>query len=199
MNFLSFLQEGIIVPPKLSIKTTDIKKLNKQFKGYSNPEIIFKADTGPHGSYVPALDQIIIYVDDSVQPEAIEAILQHEIIHSIQDKKSGMRMMQDIQKQQEQITALADYVDDLDDEEEIDPLMLANLEKQRTTLQNKMEFLNHEEMMTYSYMYAKMYKAKKFKVVLKQLQDEWLEWTDKKVSRKMMKYFAMYWQVRKDL
>ena len=204
MNFKNYIQEsqdiqeGIIVPPKLKIKTNDITSLNKQFKGH-NPEIKFKRDTGTHGEYIPALDQIIIYVDTTTEADAIEVILQHEIIHSIQDKKSGMRMAQDIQKQQQEITDLCSYVDDLDDDEVIDPKKLQVIMSLRQKLQVKMEFLNHEEEMTYAYMYAKMYKKLGFKKALKNLQDEWKEWTTKKPSNRMLKYFAMYWQLKDQL
>jgi len=199
MNFKNYIQEGIIVPPKIKIKTNDITSLNKQFKGYSDPEIKFEWDTGTHGEYIPALDQIIIYVDDTATPDIIEVILQHEIIHSVQDKKSGMRMALDIQKQQQEITNLSSYVDDLDDDEEIDVDLLQKIMSLKKKLQNKMEFLNHEEEMTYSFMYAKMYKNLGFKKAMKQLQDEWLEWTDKKPTNRMLKYFAMYWQLKDQL
>ena len=199
MDFKAFLNEGIIVPPKLDIKTNDIKKLNKQFKGYSNPAILFKSDTGPHGAYIPKLDQIVIYIDDEIQPSAIEAILQHEIIHSIQDKKSGMRMAKDIQDQQDKIRDLEDYVDDMDDDEEIDPVLLTKIMTLKQKLEIEMEHLNPEEEMVYSYMYAKMYKTQDFKTVLGTLQQEWKDWTNTKPSKRMLKYFGLYWQVRKDL
>ena len=199
MKFSSYLSEGIIVPPKLSIKTNDIKKLNKQFKGYKHPSITFQADTGPHGAYIPKLDKIIIYIDDEIQPETIESILQHEIIHSIQDMKSGMKMAKSIEKQQDKIRDLESYVDDLDDDEEIDPILLSNILQLKKKLEIDMEHLNPEEEMVYAYMYAKMYKSKDFKEVLEILQTEWLKWTNQKPTQRYLKYFALYWAVRKEL
>jgi len=199
MNFKAFLNEGIIVPPKLDIKTNDISKLNKQFKSYSNPSIIFKADTGPHGAYVPKNDQIIIYLVPDMETSAIEAILQHEVIHSIQDLRSGMKMAVDIQKQQDKIRDLESYVDDLDDDEEIDPVLLTQIMKLKQKLEIEMEHLNPEEEMVYAYMYAKMYKTLGFKVAFGNLQREWLEWTEQKPSKRLMKYFGLYWTVKGEL
>ena len=199
MNFKSYINEGIIVPPKLSITTNDIKKLNQQFKKYKNPDIIFKSDTGPHGAYIPKLDQIIIYVVQDQDPSSIETILQHEIIHTIQDQKSGMRMAKNIQDQMDKIRDLEDYVDDLDDDEEIDPVLLTQIMSLKNKLEIEMEHLNPEEEMTYAYMYVKMYKSLGLKVALGNLQKEWKEWTTKKPSNRMLKYFSMYWAVKDDL
>ena len=194
MKFKKYLQtEGVIVPDKINIKTTDIKKLNKQFK---DSIIEFKqSDGGPHGGYVPALDKIVIYVDPEMPTSALESLVQHEIIHLIQDKKSGGRMAASIQKEYEKLKEIEEYIEDLDDDEEV-PVDLVKLYQDLTV---KMEFLNPEEEMTYSYMYAKMYKNLPVKEVIKKMTDEWVKWTNQKPSKRMLKYFYSYWTIRKDL
>ena len=194
MRFKAYISEGVIVPPNLNIKTTDIKKLKKQFKGY----ITFKmSDGGAHASYIPENGNIVVYldVDGDMTPEVLEALIQHEIIHSIQDKKSGKKMAKSIQDDFKKLKEYNDYIQDMDDDEEVDPKII----KAYQTLIAKMDFLNHEEEMTYSYMYAKMYKSLSPKEVIDKMTKEWVKWTDKKPSKRMMKYFGSYWMVRKDL
>ncbi len=196
MRFKEFLQEGIIVPKKLNIKSNDVDELNKQFK---NEKIEFKWDTGPHGAYIPKLDKIIIYLVPDMEYDLIATLISHEVIHLTQDMKSGMRMGAVIQKEQDEIRNLAGYLDDLDDDEEVSDELLAKLEKMKKDIEIKMDHLNPEEEMAYAYMYAKMYQTQPFKKVLKGLSDEWVSWTNQKPSKRMLKYFGMYWMIRKDL
>ena len=194
MRFKKYLQtEGVIVPDKINIKTTNIDNLNKQFK---HSIIEFKlSDGGPHAGYVPALDKIIVYVDPEMPTSALEALIQHELIHLLQDKKSGGRMASNIQKEFEKLREIEEYINDLDDDDKV-PIELVKL---YNDLKTKMEFLNPEEEMAYSYMYTKMYKKLPVKEVIKKMSNEWKEWTSKKPSKRMLKYFYSYWIIRKDL
>lgn len=195
MDFKNYLHEAVIVPPKLSIKTNDIKKLEKQFK---NTIITFEiSDGGTHAAYVPENESIIVYLDKDgdTPPAALEAIIQHEIIHSIQDDKSNMRMADNIQIGFEQLRAMNKEILSIDDDEEIDPKLV----KKYQDLVAKMDFLNPEEEMAYAYMYVKMYKELNLKELLKKMTAEWVKWTNKKPSKKMLKYFYSYWMIRKEL
>ncbi|MCD6435955.1 MAG: hypothetical protein J7L15_06160 [Clostridiales bacterium] len=201
MSFKNYLQdtqninEGIIVPPKLNIKTLDIKKLNKQFQ---NTIISFQmSDGGAHASYVPENEEIIVYLDadGGMDFNTLEALIQHEIIHSTQDQKSGMRMADAIQKDFKKLRILNAKVASCEDGEELCPVLI----KDYKNLIAKMDFLNHEEEMAYAYMYAKMYKSLSIKDVLKKMADEWVGWTNKSPSKRMMKYFGSYWMIKDDL
>lgn len=195
MRFKSYLLEGIIVPEKISINTLDINKLNKQFK---DTIISFeKSDGGAHAAYVPENEEIIVYLDadGEMDTKTLETLVQHEVIHSIQDNKSGMRMADVIQKDYEKLRAMNLEVANLKDDDEISPEFM----KKYKELEAKMNFLNPEEQMAYAYMYAKMYKKLSIKEVMKKMTDEWKKWSNQKPSKKMLKYFYSYWTVRKDL
>lgn len=194
-QYCQSLREGIIVPPKLNIKTLDIKKLNKQFQ---NTIISFEmSDGGMHAAYVPENEEIIVYldVDGEMNIPSLEAVLQHEIIHSIQDDKSGMRMAKSIQTDYEKIRDMNAEVAKYADGEEIPPTLTKNYEE----LEAKMNFLNPEEEMAYAYMYAKMYKNLNIKEVLKKMKIEWKKWSNKTPSKRLLKYFGSYWMVKDKL
>jgi len=199
MGFKKYIKEAVIVPERIKITSNDPEVLNKQFKHRKTPSIVFKYDTGPHGAYVPKLDTIFIYLVPGMDFNTIETLINHEIIHTIQDKRSGMRMAQNIQREMEEIRSLEDYLEDIDDDEEIQPELLTKLLKLKKDLEIKMEHLNPEEEMAYAYMFVKMYKQKGFKTVLQNLQSNWLKWTNTKPTKRMLKYLALYWSVKDEL
>ena len=84
MTFKTYL-EAVIVPLKLNIKTTNIKKLNKQFK---DSIITFEYAEGASAAYHPQFGSITVYITKDTPHHAIEALVQHELIHQVQDKKS---------------------------------------------------------------------------------------------------------------
>lgn len=203
MKFKTYLKtqnisEGIIVPDKIKINSkdaNDIKKLNKQFK---DTVISFEmSNGGAHAAYVPELDEIIVYLDKDGEMDAgtLETLIQHELIHLTQDQKSGMRMGPTIQKDYEKLRAMNKEVQKCGEDEEICP----NLIKDYRELVAKMDYLNPEEEMAYAFMYAKMYRKLKMKEVLKKMFNEWKEWTSKKPSKRMLKYFYSYWMIKDEL
>ena len=192
MNFKSFLHEAIIIPPKLKITTTDIKKLNKQFK---DTIISFElSDGGPHAAYVPELEVVKVYVDPEMTPKVLEALIQHELIHVEQDKKSGMRMGPQIAKNFKKLKEIEEYIEDTD-EDEVEPEVLKAYED----IVKDMDFLNDEERMVYAYMFVKLRPSDNIKDAIKFMNDEWIKWTNKKPTKKMSKYFASYWMVKDKL
>ncbi len=196
MTFKDYISEGIIVPTKIKITTTDIKKLNKIFK---DTIIEFDYDTGEHGAYLPQFNKIVIYITKETPFSIIEALIQHEIIHSIQDKKSGMRMNKTIQTEFQSMQDLMDEVDDLDDDDEIDSYILVDLMKKYNDLHTKAKYLNDEERMTYAYMFVKLRRNDDFKKVINKANEDWYKWTKQKMNKKMMKYFYSYWMVKDSL
>ena len=194
MTFKTYL-EAVIVPPQLKITTTDIKKLNKQFKNTIVEFIYTKEGESPHGGYRPGEDSIVIRVEKDMPLNVLETLIQHELIHLEQDKRSGGRMAADIAKDFKILKDIEEYIKSLDEDEEVDP---ATLKLYQDTV-IKMDHLNKEEYQTYAYMYAKLFKDKKINDVIKIMQKDWMTWTNKKVSNRMLKYFASYWIIKEKL
>ena len=194
------LREAIIIPDKLSIKTNDIKKLNKQFKNYPI-NFVFKEvddDTEPAAGYDPKKNIIRVSINKEMPLVTIEALIQHEIIHSIQDMKSGNRMQADIEKSARLMQDIVDEVDYWDGEED-GPQAIAYLAKEYQKLQTDAKYLNDEERMTYAYMFVKLRTSDNIKQVLNNANKMWIDLTQEKMNKKMMKYFYMYWQVKDKL
>ncbi len=195
MTFKNYLNEGIIVPKKLNIKTTNIKKLNKQFKDTILHFVYTKENEAPRGSYIPSENEIYIYVDKEMPLVVLEALIQHELIHLEQDKRSGGRMAQDIEKDFKILKDIEEYISSLDDDETIPEETIKLYQDTKI----KMEHLNHEEEMTYSYMYVKIYSDESMNKVIERMKNDWKEWTGKSPTKKMMKYFGSYWMVKNEL
>lgn len=195
-NFLSDLAEGIIIPNKIVIKSNDIKKLNKQFK---DTIISFEYDTGEHAAYLPQFNKIKVYITKDTPHHVIEALVQHEVIHSIQDKKSGNRMQADIEAQYAIVRGYLDELDDLDDEDEVDGYIAQELMNKIKKAQIKAQHLNDEERQAYAYMFVKLRGSNNIKEVLKQANEHWVQFTGQKMDNKLKKYFASYWMVREKL
>ncbi len=199
MNFLNYLQhtqdinEAVIVPPKLNIKTNDIKKLNRQFK---DTIISFKYDEGEHAAYRPELDEIVVYITPDTPHHVIEALLQHELIHQIQDERSGMRMQADIEAQYNIVKGYLKELDDLDDTDEVDPDVASEIMGKIKKAQIKAQHLNDEERMTYSAMFIKLRSSNNIKQIVKEANEHWIQFTGEKMNKKMLKYLYSYWLIR---
>ena len=193
MRFKEF-REAVIVPPKLNIKTNDIKKLNRQFKdtiisfnGY------VKTPGEMNAAYIPEIDEIHIEITKDASYNTIEALLQHEIIHSIQDSKSGMRMAASIEKERQQQIEVTNQIKKAKESD------LPGLLKKLEQLEVKRAFLNHEEEMTYAYMAVKLRDSENPSEVIKKFQGWWNQETQTKLSKRFMKYFNSYWTVKDEL
>ncbi len=200
MNFKNYLKEAVIIPKKIVIKTNDIGKLNKQFKNYPINFIFKYAEDGQDESagYIPKDNKITVIIKPETPQHVIEALVQHEIIHSIQDNKSGKRMQADIEKSAsmlKQIVADVDYWADEEHGEEA----ISYLAKEYQKIQTKAKFLNDEERMTYAYMFVKLRGCNDIRQVMKDANEMWTAMADEKMNNKMLKYFYMYWQVKEEL
>ena len=201
MSFKNYLQEAVIVPEKIKITTTDVNKLNKQFKNYP-VKFVFReidTDTEPAAGYTPKNNTITVSINNTVPLIAVEALIQHEIIHTIQDKKSGSRMQADIEHSAKLMKDIVDQVDDWEDDDENGPQAISYLAKEYQKLQTKAKFLNDEERMTYAYMFVKLRSSDSIRKVLKEANKMWVDLTNEKMNNKMMKYFYMYWSVKGEL
>lgn len=196
MHFKNYLQEAVIVPPKLNIKTNDIKKLNKQFK---DTIISFDYDEGEHAAYHPQYNTITVYITKTTPHHVIEALVQHEVIHQIQDQKSGKRMQADIEAQHSIVKGYLEELDMLDDDDEIDEYIAAELMDKINKVRIKAQHLNDEERMTYAMMFVKLRSSNDIKKVLDEANKHWIQFTGIKMNKKMMKYFASYWMVKEKL
>ena len=194
MTFKNYIAEAVIVPKKLTIKTTDIKKLNKQFK---DTIVSFEYDTGEHAAYLPQLSQIKVYITKATPHNTIEALLQHELIHLEQDKKSGMRMQADIEKSHQIVQNYLDDLEEFEDEipDEVAADMLKQIDRQRVIAQH----LNDEERMTYAMMFVKLRKTENIHQLIKDANEMWKVWTNEKMNNKMLKYIYSYWLVKDEL
>ena len=194
MRFKTFL-EAVIVPDKIRITTTDIKKLNNQFK---NTNITFDYDTGEHAAYHPNLGTITVYITKETPFHIIEALLQHELIHQVQDIKSGRRMQADIERQ---YAIVQGYLEELEQfkDDEIDDLIAADLMDKINKARIKAQHLNDEERMTYAMMFVKLRSSDNIKSVLKEADKHWRQFTGVGLDKKIMKYFYSYWLVKNEL
>ena len=195
------LREAIIIPDKLSIKTNDIKELNKQFKDYPI-NFVFKEvndDTEPAAGYIPKNNTITVSINKQMPLVTIEALIQHEIIHSIQNIKSGNRMQADIEKSARLMQDIIDQVNDWEDDDEYGPQAIAYLAKEYQKLRTNAKYLNDEERMTYAYMFVKLRTSDNIREVINNANKMWIDLTQEKMNKKMMKYFYMYWQVKDKL
>lgn len=193
MKFKQYLNEAVIVPPKLNIKTNDIKKLNKQFK---DTIISFEYDTGEHAAYLPKLQKIVVHITKDTPHHVIEALIQHELIHQVQDKKSGNRMQADIEAQHAVVSGYLEELDMLDDGDEIDDYIAAELMGKINKARIKAQHLNDEERMAYAMMFVKLRSSNNIKDVLKEANKHWIQFTGQAMDKKLMKYFASYWMVK---
>ncbi len=201
MTFKRYLQESVIVPNRIKINTSDIKKLNKQFK--NNPiDFNFKyADEGEDESaaFFPSMNKISVTIKPETPLHVIETLIQHEIIHSIQDLKSGNRMQADIEKSAQLLNQIVNDVEEWEDDDEYASVAIAHLAKEYQKLQTKAKFLNDEERMTYAYMFVKLRGSDNIKSVIKEANEMWTAMTNEKMSNKMLKYFYSYWMVKDQL
>lgn len=188
------LQEGIIIPDKLKIVTTNIKKLNKQFQNtiISFEEVDSEEEVG--GSYIPATEEIIINVYKNMSLNTLEALINHEIIHSIQDDKSSMRMEQELNAEYKKIENLVKKLDSLNSKSPEYNIVKAKLDKSSF----KHLFGTHQEKMTYSYMFVKMAKDKNLNTPDEVVQEA-EKWLNIKLDKQFKKYIGMYWMVRNEL
>ena len=213
MRFKNYLQEGIIVPDKINVKTRNIDKLNKQFQSlgaildldieFQNTPIDPK--TGKHydssAEYVPDLDTIYIYLHPEVPYNTIEYLIQHEIIHYFQDKRSNWRMAHEEMKRKTKIDSVVNTLMKLGGSPEecaIHP-NFSPLCKELSNLQREKQFLNHQEEMAYAYAMVKLRDSDDFKKVFKDYQKWWIKETGKKISKRMMNYIYQYWIVKDQL
>jgi len=201
MRFKDYITEKVIIPDKLKITTSDVDKLNKQFKNYP---VKFKfvevdSDTEPSAGYIPKDNTIRVSINKDLPLKVIEALIQHEIIHYIQNQKSGNRMQADIERSAKLMKDIMDQVDDWEDDAENGPAAIAYLAKKYKELHTKAKYLNDEERQTYAYMFVKLRSSDNIKEVIKEANKMWLDLTNEKMNNKMLKYFYMYWQVKDQL
>jgi hypothetical protein len=196
MKFREYLQEAVIVPKKIKITTNDINKLNKQFK---DTIVRFDYDTGPHAAYNPQFGTVTVWIEKDTPHNVIEALIQHELIHVAQDKRSGGRMEADIEKRKDELEDILDELDDLDDCDQIDPAVCKELMQRYKQLQINAEHLNDEERMTYAYMFVKLRTSDNIKQVINKANVDWKKWTNQKMNKKMLKYFYSYWMIKDEL
>jgi len=198
MKFKDYIQENVIIPNKISIKTNDIDKLNNQFE---ETIVIFMdyvdTDDEMRAAYIPETEEIEVYISKNANFNTIEALVQHEIIHSIQDDKSGMRMINNIQKERDVILSLTNQIKKLNPEKDLNKIM--KLAQKLSETENIRAFLNNEEYMSYAYMAVKMRNSDKIKEVLKDFNKWWKKMTGQKMNNKMLKYFYSYWLVKNEL
>lgn len=193
MHFKNYLNEAVIIPPKLSIKTNDIKKLNKQFK---DTIISFDYDTGEHAAYLPQFNKIVVHITKDTPHHVIEALIQHEIIHQIQDQKSGKRMQADIEAQHAVVKGYLEELDYLDDDDEVDSYIAQDIMDKINKARIKAQHLNDEERMAYAMMFVKLRSSDNIKAVQKEANKHWIQFTGQGMDKKLMKYFASYWLVK---
>ncbi len=193
-EYLDDVHEAIIVPDKIEIKTTDVKKLNKQFKNtiISFSEVDSMDATG--ASYLPQIGEITVRVYKDMPLNTLEYLIQHEIIHEIQDKKSGDRMALDLVKrgkQIEEIQAKIDYYSDLGEDQKVEAL-----QKKMERLQDNNRYYNVEEYMTYAYAAVKLAKPGDS---MNKVQADFELWWGREMTKQMLKYFRSYWMVKNEL
>ena len=193
MRFKSYLNEAVIVPSKLNIKTNNIKTLNKQFK---DTIISFEYDEGEHAAYHPQFNTITVHITPNTPHHVIEALVQHELIHQAQDKRSGNRMQADIEAQYTVVQGYLDELDHLDDSDEVDSYIADELMGKIKKAQIKAQHLNDEERMAYAMMFVKLRSSNNIKEVLKEADKHWIQFTGQKMDKKLMKYFASYWMIK---
>jgi hypothetical protein len=194
MTFKNYIQEAIIVPKKLNIKTTDVDKLNSQFAGTILDFVEVDDINATGGGYRPELDEIEIRVFPGMDLNTLEALVNHEIIHSIQDEKSGMRMQAELEKEQAARKEIEKQIAKTDKNNPKAKQLIKDL----SNWQTKHNFGTHEEKMAYAYMFVKMSNKNKIKNVSDVIRnaEDWLEF---KIDKQFKKYIGMYWMVRKDL
>lgn len=196
MKFKDLL-EGIIVPKKLKITTTDIDELEELFA--ATIVTFEEADEVDEcrAAYIPELDEIIVHVHPDMNINTLEYLIQHEIIHSIQDDKSNMRMAASIEKERIAIDKVTKKIQKLNPKKDIDKIM--KLSQELSDLEADRGFLNVEEYMTYAYAFVKLRKNDNYNQTLKEAEEWWKKITGKKLDKKLLKYFGSYWLVRDEL
>jgi hypothetical protein len=153
-------------------------------------------------SYIPELDEIQVYIHKSAPLNTIEALVQHEIIHMMQDDSSGMRMAKSIEKERKAQLAVSKQIMKLQKKKKKTPQdeeKITELIKQLENLEVKRAFDNHEEKMTYAYMAVKMRGSDNPKEVIDDFNKWWVNMTGKKMDKQMLKYFGSYWMVKEKL
>lgn len=200
MRFKTYLSEGIVIPNKIKITTNNIDKLNDQFQDtiITFMDYVDSMDE-MRASYIPELEEIEVYIHKDAPHNTIEALVQHELIHSIQDNKSGMLMVKEENKRRDKIDKVTKKIKKLNITCPVDMSKATGLCKELSDLENERAFLNHQEYMTYAMMFVKMRKSENQKTVLKDASEWWKKVTGKKLNKKLLKYFASYWVVRKEL
>lgn len=200
MRFRQYLQEAVIVPDRIKITTTDIDELEAQFADtiVTFEEVDDINHTG--GGYIPELDEIEVRVHPDMNLNSLEAIINHEIIHSIQDQKSNMRMAASIEKERLQQKKITTKIQKLDMSKPAHVPKIMKLAKELEKTEVKRAFDNAEEKMTYAYMAVKMRGSENIKEVIKDFNNWWTKMTNgKKMDKRMLKYFYSYWMIKDKL
>jgi asparagine synthetase B (glutamine-hydrolysing) len=106
-------------------------------------------------------------------------------------------MLNSIDKEMKEQKEITKKILSLDKDKDLKEII--SLAKKLETLETKRAFLNNEEYMAYAYMAVKMRGSENIKEVLNDFNKWWLKMTNKKMPKKMMKYFYSYWMVKDDL
>jgi hypothetical protein len=195
-KFKDYLNEKVIIPNKYDFKTTDVTTLNDWYNddGFEFTEI--DEDEELRAGYDPKTGIINVYVPENYDDlEMLNTLIEHEVIHKIQDKLSKGKMGERLLKSIDEINKLKQQKK-REPEEKIDAI-----EKKIQKLQNDVRYKNQEELMTYSYMVTKLrkrYKMKNAKDVYEYLK-KWLEIEDKRLLKKLKNYTKQYWKFKDKL
>jgi len=172
------LTEKVIVPDGLNIDTKDIEKLNKKYQKFG---FNFKNTKKQSSANYTETGEINVKINPDEDLRDIDTLINHEIIHQIQDKKSGGKMSAYNKKLVDQIKNAKG--------------------KRKEELIQKQQYENAEDLMAYSYMLVrdrKKYNIKSPEDVVKFMVD-WVQIKNPKLLQKLKNYANQYWVLRNKL
>jgi len=197
------LREKVLLPKGLDITTNDPDVLNDWYEEFGfNFEEVDDPRQSTHGGYNPATGEITIYVNPmKTSVRQLDTLVNHEIIHKMQDELSKGAMGKQNIKKYDDLKEIERKLYILEKNNEKKSKKYKELHKKWKKMIDDIKYYNPEEMMTYTYMLTRDRKDHN----LKSPQDvaeyliNWLKIKDKKLIRKLKNYSHQYWMLKDKL
>lgn len=186
---INILNEALIEPHKIKITTTDVDKLNSEFKKY---RIIFEVSPNEiKAKYNKQNDTIYIIFKKDTAHNVIEALIGHEMVHREQHKRAGENYFKQSEKIVKEINTLGSEINQIDMMIPGNAKIFQKKNERYKELLNKFLYLTPYESMAYAYQYIKEYYYLTPSAILDKLREDNI-----KLNNITKKYVGMYWLIK---
>lgn len=179
------MAEAIIRPENIKVNKVDINYLQNKF-----PDIEFTLGDDLQGGYDAINDKIHITFNYTNTKDELQAMIGHESIHRIQNKKSNGKYLEQSLTLIRKINNLGKNIKSSEDEKEYDKIY------------SEFVYGSSQEKMTYAYQFVKLRNDKEYNFKNPSDIIHYIELFNSKssikytIDNKMKKYIGMYWLIR---